>query len=373
MNKDKKIICFISLLTFSALFLALFVKVQNSKLLLAAILVPLALLTQFAVKKRGAYSIKKREVLLLTAVIGVIYVVLLESTGIFFGAYKNPYFVTSKTLLTQVLPMIATIISIELIRAVMLAQKNTAAEILTYFSALTAEVLTYSTLSGVTSFNQFMDLVGMTLFPAITANIFYHYIAKRYGMLPNIAYRMITTLYIYFLPTKPNLTDALLAFAKLALPILALALLSALYEKKKKPAPPRSKLLSHLGTAIVVVIIAGVAMLISCQFRFGALVIASESMTGEINKGDIIVFEQYEKQSIKEGQVIVFQQDRSKVVHRVIAIENIDGEKRYYTKGDANPSPDAGYRTAADIVGLTDIKIAHLGYPTLWLRELIKN
>ena len=115
------------------------------------------------------------------------------------------------------------------------------------------------------------------------------------------------------------------------------------------------------------------AMLISCQFRFGAMVVATESMTGEINKGDMIIYERYDAQPIKEGQVIVFEQFENKIIHRVIKIENIGGETRYYTKGDANKDQDDGYRTEADIVGLTDVKVSYIGYPTLWLRELLKS
>ena len=57
----------------------------------------------------------------------------------------------------------------------------------------------------------------------------------------------------------------------------------------------------------------------------------------------------------------------------MVKIENVGGEFRYYTKGDANATIDSGYRTEADIIGLTDLKIAYIGYPTLWLRELIKR
>ena len=96
-------------------------------------------------------------------------------------------------------------------------------------------------------------------------------------------------------------------------------------------------------------------------------------MTGEINKGDIIIYDRYESQSIKEGQVIVFLDHSSKIVHRVVEIQTIGEEVRYYTQGDANEDRDSGYRTDEDIIGLTDVKIAYAGYPTLWLRELLKS
>ena len=160
---------------------------------------------------------------------------------------------------------------------------------------------------------------------------------------------------------------------KLVIPVIMYALIAALFEKKKKPAKKKTNRLSVIGTAVVVSIIVSIAMLISCQFRFGALVIATESMTGEINKGDMIIYEEYKNQTIKEGQVIVFREDDNRIVHRVVKIEVVGNEARYFTKGDANEDLDLGYRTEKDIVGLTDIKVSYVGYPTLWLRELLQG
>ena len=113
-----------------------------------------------------------------------------------------------------------------------------------------------------------------------------------------------------------------------------------------------------ISTALLVVVMAGVIMLISCQFRFGAIVIATESMTGEINKGDVVIFEQYDGQQISEGQVIIFNSNGAKVVHRVVEIKNENGLVMYFTKGDANEDIDDGYVTESQIVGITHLKIA---------------
>ena len=122
---------------------------------------------------------------------------------------------------------------------------------------------------------------------------------------------------------------------------------------------------------MTVVIMIGIVMLTSCQFRFGALVIATESMTGELNKGDAVIFEQYDDQIIEEGQVIVFRKGQSRIVHRVVDIERVNGQNRYYTKGDMNGDLDAGYITDADIVGTAELKVPYVGYPTLWIREFV--
>lgn len=373
MNKDKRILYISSFILFAVLLAALFVDVGSSKIVAACLLLPASVIVCLVIKKRGSLSINKREVLLIMTVISVIYVVLKQFTGAYFGYYKNPYFINTDRLLKFVLPLTVIIIAVEVIRYVYLLQKNTFVDVITYLSCLIAEILTFSNLLGITTFNKFMDLVGLTLFPAIGANILYHYISKRYGPLPNIAFRLITTLYVYFMPRITGMPDSLSSCVSIILPIAVLAFVAALFEKRQKVARKKGKALSVISIVLATVIIASVAMIISCQFRIGALVIATESMTGEINKGDMIVYERYDDQKIEEGQVIVFRKNNSRIVHRVVKIENVGGEFRYYTKGDANSTIDSGYRTEADIIGLTDLKIAYIGYPTLWLRELIHS
>lgn len=374
MSKDKKILYLTSFITFAVLLVTLFVDIGSSKIFTAFLMLPIALAVFFLIRKRGSLSINKREVLLLNTAASALYVIFLHMSGLFMGYYVNPYFVNAKTVWTAVLPTVSIIITSEIIRAVFLAQKNRLVSVITFLSCVLIEVLSYSNIAGIVNFNIFMNMVGMTLFPALCANIYYHYVSKNFGALPNIVFRLITTTYIYFLPNVSAMSDALSSCIKIVFPIIMFAFVSALFEKKKKNAKDRKGgKITAVGTVLTVVIIVSVAMLISCQFRFGALVIATDSMTGEINKGDMIIYEQYDDQKIKEGQVIVFSEGQSKIIHRVVKIENIGGEMRYYTKGDANEDLDSGYRTEADIVGLTDIKIAFIGYPTLWLRELIKN
>lgn len=373
MNKDKKVLYTISIIAFAVLLVIFVVTARNS---IIATAIAMALITPavcFLIKKRSSLSINKREVLLLTTIVAVLYVVLMLIAGTFVTSYKNPYFVNVERLFELIIPSVIIIIASEIIRYVLLGQKNKFATIMSWLICVIAEVLMFSGIADFENFNHFMDLVGMTLFPAVSSNVYYHYIAKRFGTLPNMSFRLICALYVYFIPVYSEIPNALHACIKILLPLVMLALTSALFEKKKRNAIVKGKKASLISMVVAVVVVVSTAMLISCQFRFGAMVIATESMTGEINKGDMIIYERYDGQTIKEGQVIVFLQYENKIIHRVIKIEHIGNEVRYYTKGDANEEQDQGYITDADIVGLTDMKIAYVGFPTLWLRELLEG
>ena len=373
MYRDKKVLYLISFIIFAVLLISLFLPIKDSKTVTACLMIVMAAAARFFIKKRSSLSLNKKEVILLSAVLGVLFVIFIHMSGLYFGFYKNPYFITTERFLTTILPLTAIIIASESLRSTLLAQKNKLVSLLAFLSCVLAEVLAFSTVAGITNFYKFMDLVGLTLFPAISANIYYHYVSRRYGAIPNIVFRLIITLYSYFFKTIPSMADSIFSMIKLIFPIVMLALVSAMFEKKKKIALKKGNKISALGTILATVVIVSVVMLISCQFRFGAIVIATESMTGEINKGDMIIYEEYRDQTIQEGQVIVFLDGKSRIIHRVVKIERLGDETRYYTKGDANPTNDIGYRTDEDIVGLTDLKISYVGYPTLWLRQLLSR
>ena len=373
MNKDKKVLYTISIIAFAVLLVIFVVTARNS---IIATAIAMALITPavcFLIKKRSSLSINKREVLMLTTIVAALYVILMLIAGTFVTSYKNPYFVNVERLFELIIPSVIIIIASEIIRYVLLGQKNKFATIMSWLICVIAEVLMFSGIADFENFNHFMDLVGMTLFPAVSSNVYYHYISKRFGTLPNMSFRLICALYVYFIPVYSEIPSALHACIKILLPLVMLALTSALFEKKKRNAIVKGKKASLISMVVAVAVVVSTAMLISCQFRFGAIVIATESMTGEINKGDMIIYERYDGQTIKEGQVIVFLQYENKIIHRVIKIEHIGNEVRYYTKGDANKEQDQGYITDADIVGLTDIKVAYVGFPTLWLRELLDS
>ena len=373
MTKDKKVLYLTSLISLAVLLVALFTVKSNARIVAAVLMAIIATAVCLLIRKRSSRSIAKRDVLLLMLILSVIISALTEMSGIYFGYYKNPYYVNSKVFLSFIIPITVVIAACEITRSVLLSQKSRFAGAASFIICIAAETLMLSSIAGIESFNQFMDLVGMTLLPAITANLLYHNVSKNYGALPNIVYRLISALYVYFIPQTTAIADAIRAMIKVAAPLIVLALITAMFSKQKKNAVEKGKKLSLVGVAVSIIATVAITMLISCQFRFGALVIATESMTGEINKGDMIVYERYDGQKIEEGQIIVFLEKNANIVHRVIRIEEVDGETRYFTKGDFNADEDSGYRTDADIVGLTDFKLAYAGYPTLWLREIVSN
>ena len=363
---------------FAALLTVLILPIGDTGRIAAAVLLtPAAVLVPIFIKKRRILSINKNQILIIMTVVAMVLVMVLYLSGLRFGFLKNPYGISGRNFLRYFLPVAAIIVCTEIIRAVLMAQGDKLVTVFCYLSGVVADMLIVSNIPSISSFNQFMDLVAGALFPALLSNLLYCYLTKRYGMYPNLAYRSITTLYAYVFRIVPGIGDSVLNFFRLLIPIAIFLFIDTLFEKKRRYAlGNRSRLwvfTSRVLTVIVLILMIGTVMLVSNQFRYGSLVIATESMTGELNKGDVVIFESYTDQPVIKGQVIVFEKYDVMIVHRVVKIEIINGNTRYYTKGDANEDLDDGFITNAEIVGLAGKKLPFLGYPTLWLRSLFKR
>ena len=375
---DKRIIKISSASVLAVLLIALLIPFgESGRIVAAVLLLPAAAIIPMLIKKRSIYSINKKEVLIIMTVIALVYVMAYYLSGLRFGFYQNLYKLSVSGFFKYILPISAIIAATEIIRGVMMAQKSRLAHVLCYLSCVAADMLIVSNIPSITTFNRFMDFVAGAIMPAILFNLLFNYLSKRYGMYPNLVYRLITTLYLYIFSVKSGISESLLNFFRILIPIAIFIFIDALYEKKRRYALGNTsriwRVLSAVLTAVVLIIMTGTIMLVSNQFKYGSLVIATGSMTGEINQGDVIIFEAYEDQAIVEGQIIVFEKNDSMVVHRVVDIEIINGITRYYTKGDANEDMDMGYITEANIVGTVNYKLPFFGYPTLWIRSFFKR
>lgn len=371
MNSDKKRLYVLSLSFLALLLSCFFINVENKAFLIFIILSIFTPLIFYVIKKRAILSIYKGQVLMIMVVMALLYVVLYYLSGLHFGFYRYKEKVVE--IIKAVLLFSAITVGIETIRTVLVQQQNKSIYIIVFVVTVVVDALLEVKYNSFTSFNRFMDFIGLTLFPSITFNLLFCYLAKRFGVLPGMVYKIITKIIPTCIVFTPAIPDSLLSFTRLILPILIFLFIRMLYEKKK----PRRKKVNRVAnitiTCVSLVIMSLIMAVVSCQFRFCAIVIATESMTGELNKGDMVVYERFSNQTIEENQILVFDRDGATTVHRVVKVEIINGQTRYITKGDFNEDVDSGYVTNSDIQGVVHFKLAYLGYPTLWMRDIFKK
>ena len=372
---DKKKLHIVSVSTLVALLIIFIIPFETAGRIIAAVLMAsIAVVASWLIKKRTIPSINKHQVLWIISVITVVYLMLYYLTGLKFGFVNNLYALNLKYIFSRAIPVAVIIYFSEIYRHVMRAQEDKAADVLAYCVCVLAEMIACATASvAISSFNHFMDIVAATMLPAIVSNLLYHYLTPRYGIIPCVIYRAATTLYIYVIPFTPAMADSMRCFISMVIPAGIYLFIDAMFEKKRRYALAKKNKLAVPITVLALLVMLSSVMLISNQFRYGLLVIATDSMTGELNRGDAAIYEVYDDQTIEEGQVIVFKRNNSMIIHRVDEIQIINGKKRYYTKGDANDGQDADFRYDSDIVGIVNHKIPYIGFPTLIMRGMFSR
>ena len=102
------------------------------------------------------------------------------------------------------------------------------------------------------------------------------------------------------------------------------------------------------------------------------MVVVSGSMSGDaeghIEIGDLVFVGKVDPEDLETGDVIAFKEGSVVVTHRIVEIQNVDGELRFVTKGDANNANDRWPVTEDRLLGVYKARIPQMGNVALFLQ-----
>ena len=107
-----------------------------------------------------------------------------------------------------------------------------------------------------------------------------------------------------------------------------------------------------MAVAVIAIIYATVSVDNKSIFGYRLFIVATGSMTGTIDAGDIILTKSVPTESLKVGNIITFISNNPEIMgkpntHRIIKIVG----DLFYTRGDANPQADSLPTTPSNIIG----------------------
>ena len=382
MRREKLEIYLFELIMIIFLFFILFASSIINRIVLSLILVAYCMISYFLFRRRSIKSIYEKKTLILMIIFGLFYVSIFYLLGLFFGFEKNKYFFNIKNIVNVFIPTTITIIVSELIRKKYMSQdtvlvykgkKINPSWYLILVMMVLIDLLVNVGIYDISIMDDFLLVTGFILFASISWNLLFNYMVTRYGEKGIIAYRLIITLPLYMFLVIPKVYILMRSFLRMFIPLVLFIFFESIYKKKDFAALRDKRNRNIIITSLTFVLLTLYIMLISCQFKYGLIVIGSKSMTGTIDKGDAVLFEKYEGQELEKGQIIIFEYNGIKTVHRIVDIKKVNGEVGYITRGDANKNNDSEYRRVDDIEGIVNIKIKYIGKPTLWFRSLFKK
>ncbi len=370
MKIDKLKLYIVEFAFLATLLYGLLVKRFNFRIL-ALVFMFFGIITFILIKRNKSVAVHSKQVTLLVTIVSFTYLILFYGMGLYFGFYKSSVQLSLFSIRRFIIPLTIVIVIGEMLRHKALSQNSKIATILITLCLITTDLLFYARRYDINSYDGALTLIAVNLFSSISRNLLCNYVSKRYGSIPNIIYRYITVMYIYFIPITPDIHAFFVALINIILPYIVYLLLSFGFTKQTKVVSSRSKRGMVIGYTAVFATIAIIAMVVSNLFTVRLLVVGSGSMTGTVNKGDAIIYNAYERDdTIKVGNIIIFNKNNTELIHRVVEIEKVNGEFHYITKGDANQNPDEGYVLSSQIEGIYKGKIPYIGYLTLWPRDI---
>ena len=372
MKKDKLKVYVLEFIICIVFFFTLFVSSAYLRIIIAVITLVSLFISKKILHKRNIVSLYHKQVTILLGLLSVVFLLFFYILGLYFGFGSALVKFSLETLLIIIIPTVVIIVASEIVRSILLAEKSILSKLLATIGMILIDLTLYANMSQLTTFDGFITIISFSLLASIASNLLWNYTSVRFGYKPAIVFRLVMTLYEFIIPVVPNVFTYLRCFLRILYPYIIYLLLENSYSKNSFVVAVQDKKKDNIITAILVVIMISIIMLISCEFKYGMLVIGTGSMTGTIDIGDAVVFERYEGQNIREQQVIIFERDDMRVVHRVVDIKEVNGVKRYYTKGDANKQKDTGYVVKEDIVGTVKFKIKYIGHPTLAVRKIFE-
>ncbi len=361
-------ITIIEMLVILILLICTRIPLNNYKYFFTAIVILITIIISKAIKGNTTIKLNSKKILVIVTIFALIYLALFYTLGIYVGFAYSTTRLSLSTIIKYIFPLTIIIIGEEIIRNKLLIEKAKKSKILIIIIGTIIDISIYQGIYNLRDLEGFLAFVGLILLTSIANNIFYTYISENYGKKPVIIYRLITTLYPYIFPIVPQVYPYFRIFIRMLYPLIMYIYIDKYFNMDKYQETKKDYRKQTISMTITSLLMIVIICLVSCKFTIGLLVIGSKSMSGSIEKGDIILYKA-KKDNIKEGDVVVFKRDDIRVVHRIISIKNINNEIRYYTKGDANKIKDEGYITEKSLVGKVIFKIKYLGIPSLWLRE----
>ena len=341
---------------------------QGHKYIFLFLLSIMYFITAIISKIPARRSLYEKSAFTMMLFFSLLYIALIYLLGLYFGYYYATVRFSLKTILRFIIPFCLIITISELIRNKLLSCKNRVSIIMTLVAMTSIEIYINTGYYDLSKLSEFADFFGSIFFAALINNVYYNYNVQNFGIKGTIIFRIITSIYQFVIPIIPDFFTFFKTFISLTFAYLMYYYTNDSFARNHNRKNENKN--NILATVLTIITCLALCMAVSCKFKYGLMVVASESMHGTIEKGDAVFFKAYSSQELSVGDIILFKHDNIILVHRIINIYNVDGSYRYITKGDDNGFVDKGYSTKEDILGLYIFHLKYVGYPTLWFRDL---
>ena len=325
-------------------------------------------------KMRNKYDITQSIVIIV-----IIYCMIYFSLGLVFGYERSPYSHEVVAILKNLWTFISVIVFQEFTRyqLVKLSPKKIGYYALITALFIIAEIDFWNFSSNFSNNVEFFKYMSQTIVPLIVTNCLFTYLSIMSANLPATIYRCLLMLMTILLPIFPALNWLIKAMMEIVLVIIASLYVNYVDIKSSRIMTRRQvkkeSVVSYIPFVIVLVVL---VCFISGTFKYQPIAVLSNSMLPTFARGDAVIMKKIDKKDLKKlkkGTILYYSKEGRLIVHRIVSVKHTDdGKVEVTTKGDNNNANDPWVITEDDMIGTVSFMIPYIGYPSVWVNELLK-
>lgn len=326
-------------------------------------------------KVRSKYDITQTVIIIL-----ILYCMIYFSLGLVFGYEKSPYSHELIPMLKNIWTFVVAIGFQEYVRMqlIKLSPKKIGYYAIITLFFIIAEIDFWNISSNFSNNVAFFKYVSQTIVPLLVSNCLFTYLVIMAGNVPSTIYRVILSLITILLPIFPGLNWLIKAMLEIILVIVCALYVNYVDLQSARVLNRRQlkkeKVTSYIPFVIVLVIL---VCFIGGIFKYQPIAVLSNSMYPTFARGDAVVVQKLEKKEfskLKKGDILYYSKDDKLVIHRIIEIKETEEKKlEIKTKGDNNNTEDNWIIKEEEIIGKVKFMVPYIGYPSVWVNEMLKK
>ena len=262
MKNDKRLII-LEIIFVIIMIVAMFFNKIVTRQILAIILLIYAILNKVLVKNDKISYANSRNFTIMLTIIGLVYVGFLYFLGLFTGFYHSTVQLTFWSIINYIIPFIIIIISSEIIRKNILLREYKISKYIIVIAMIMLDIVINTNIYNLSTVNDYFTLISFIVISSIANNIFFNYSVKKFrNATAIIIYKIITTLYMYFIPITPDIYIFLESVFKLILPYIMYVIVESFFGKKDEMISTKHQRRDTIILIISIIIVVLIILLV---------------------------------------------------------------------------------------------------------------
>ena len=374
-RKRNNIITLTSLVAYVFIyFLVIYKFIPNyAQIINGVFIVLLAIISYFMYGFQSCKLNEIRKKVLLEVLIGIgIYFLLIYVLGIFTGYLKNGYSLEIMSIIKNGLVPLLSVIALEIFRYIFVSSNKDTREVISY---ATMAIILFDI---VLSFYQINDslqsifiYITITIIPIIFKNVVLTYLTYQVGYHSCLMYVIPLSIYIFILPSIPNLGNYLYSILGVVLPVLIYIYASRMITNNLSEKKSKWQFIKIFVIDLPLIIVSSIViLLISGIMKYKLIGINTTKLETRVDRGDLVLVHKIKYENYNKGDLIVYQRDNKVIIDEVAKKEN---DKIYIIK-EYNTDEEDTYEVIPEGIILgkyNNFRISKIAYPTIWFTEAI--